>query len=201
MAIVIHAVSHTLHPTVFRPYFVWRRDRLVAFAAVLAVLVFGVLDGLLTAVAVSLVILLRRMAESSVTVLGRLGEGHYFVSRKIHPEAQPVAGMLILRPDTGLFFANAERILAQARNYILTAGDDARIVILSLEESPDLDSTSVEAIGDFCAAILGQGKHLLLARLKAPAQHVLSRAGIPGLPIAILRDLSVDDAVKLAQEI
>jgi MFS superfamily sulfate permease-like transporter len=36
-AIVMHAVSHTLRPAVFRPYFTWRRDRLVVIAAVLAV--------------------------------------------------------------------------------------------------------------------------------------------------------------------
>jgi MFS superfamily sulfate permease-like transporter len=200
-AIVMHAVGHTLRLAVFRPYFTWRRDRLVIVAAVLAVLVFGVLDGLLAAIAVSLVMLLRRMAQSSVTVLGRLGGGHLFVSRKIHPEAQEVPGMLILRPDTGLFFGNAERILTQVRNDIHLAGDAVHVVILSLEESPDLDSSSVEAIADFCAAIQGQDKHLLLARLKTPAQELLGRAGIGELPIAVLRDLSVDDAVKLAAEL
>jgi MFS superfamily sulfate permease-like transporter len=200
-AIVMHAVSHTLHPAVFRPYFTWRRDRLVIFAAVVAVLAFGVLDGLLAAIAVSLLMLLRRLAESSVTILGRLDHGHDFVSRTIHPEAQPVTGMLILRPDTGLFFANAERILAQVRNCITAAGDDTHIVILSLEESPDLDSSSVEALRDFCAAILGQNKRLLFARLKAPAQQVLSLAAIPCLPTAALCALSVDDAVNLAQEL
>jgi MFS superfamily sulfate permease-like transporter len=200
-AIVIHAVGHTLRLSVFRPYFAWRRDRLVIIAAVLAVLIFGVLDGLLAAIAVSLAMLLRRMAESSVTVLGRLKGGHLFVSRKSHPEAEEVPGMLILRPDTGLFFGNAERILTQVRNDIMLAGDAARIVILSLEESPDLDSSSVEAIADFCAAIQGQDKHLLLARLKTPAQQLLSRANIAGLPTAVLCDLSVDDAVKLAAEL
>src|SRR5437867_4742850 len=200
-AIVMHAVSHTLRPAVFSPYFTWRRDRLVIVAAVLAVLIFGVLDGLLTAVAVSLLMLLRRLAESSVTILGRLDHGHDFVSTTIHPEAQAVAGMLILRPDTGLFFANAERILAQVRNYITAAGNDTHTVILSLEESPDLDSSSVEALRDFCAAILSQNRHLLFARLKTPAQQVLALAAIPGLPTAALCALSVDDAVNLAQEL
>jgi MFS superfamily sulfate permease-like transporter len=211
-AIVIHAVGHTLRPGVFRPYFSWHRDRLIVIAAVLAVFFFGVLDGLLAAIAVSLVMLLRRMAASSVTVLGRLDGGHLFVSRKIHPEAQEIPGILILRPDIGLFFGNAERILTQARNDILNAGDTVRVVILSLEESPDLDGTSVEAIADFCRSIQSasqdrqpdggqseeQGRHLLLARLKSPAQLVLAWAAIPGLPVDILRDLSVDDAVRLA---
>jgi MFS superfamily sulfate permease-like transporter len=204
-AIVIHAVGHTLRPAVFRPYFSWRRDRLIVIAAVLAVFAFGVLDGLLAAIAVSLAMLLRRMAASSVTTLGRLDGGHLFVSRKMHPTAQEIPGMLILRPDTGLFFGNAERILTQVRNDILGAGAAVRVVILSLEESPDLDGTSVEAIADFCASIQNAGqngesrRHLLLARLKSPAQQVLARAAIPGLPVDILRDLSVDDAVALAK--
>lgn len=198
-AVVIHAVGHTLKPAVFRPYFTWKRDRLVVFAAIAAVLVFGVLDGLLAAIAVSLLMLLRRMAESSVTVLGRLGAGHDFVSRQTHPQASTEDGLLILRPDTALFFANAERILAQVRSHMDAAGAGLHTVILSLEESPDLDSSSVEALSDFCAAIFGQRKRLLLARLKAPAQQVLALAAIPGLTAATLDSLSVDDAVTLAR--
>lgn len=197
-AVVIHAVSHTLRPAVFKPYFTLHRDRLVIIAAVLAVLALGVLDGLLAAIAVSLVMLLRRLSESSVTILGQLNHGHDFVSRTLHPEAQAVTGILILRPDTGLFFANAERVLAQIRNYITAAGDNVHTVIVSLEESPDLDSSSVEALQDFCKAVIGQNKHLLFARLKTPVQQLLVRAAIPGLPIETLCALSVDDAVKVA---
>lgn len=200
-AIVIHAVSHTLRPSVFRPYFTWRRDRLVIVAAVVAVLVFGILDGLLAAIAVSLLMLLRKLAESSVTVLGRLDDGHDFVGLAVHPTAQAVPGILILRPDTALFFANTERILAQARNHIAVAGQQIHTVILSLEESPDLDSSSVEALRDFCIAIAGQRKRLLFARLKLATQQVLSRAEIPGLTLDALCDLSVDDAVGIAQRI
>ena len=58
-AIVMHAVSHTLRPAVFKPYFTWQRDRTVIVAAVLAVLAFGVLDGLLAAVGFSVVMLLK----------------------------------------------------------------------------------------------------------------------------------------------
>lgn len=197
-AIVMHAVSHTLRPAVFRPYFNWKRDRVVIFAAVAAVLLLGVLDGLLAAIAVSLLMLLRRLAESSVAVLGRLRGGHDFVSMKDHPDAQPVPGMLILRPDTALFFANADRILTQVRRDIGSAGDSARVVILSLEESPDLDSTAIEAIGDFYKAMLAENRHLLFARLKSPVQQVLNRASIAGLTQAELLDLSVDDAVTSA---
>ncbi|MEB0041228.1 MULTISPECIES: SulP family inorganic anion transporter [unclassified Pseudomonas] len=200
-AIVVQAVSHTLRPAVFAPNFILHRDRTVVIAAVLAVLALGVMDGLLAAIAVSLVMMLRRMSESSVTILGQLNHGHDFVSRALHPNAQAVSHILILRPDTALFFANAERVLAQIRNYITAAGDTVHTLIISLEESPDLDSSSVEALTEFCTALISEDKHLLFARLKPPVQQVLVRAAIPGLPIETLCALSVDDAVNVAQRL
>lgn len=200
-AVVIHAVSHTLRPAVFRPAFALHRDRLVIVAAVAAVLILGVLDGLIAAIAVSLVMLLRRFAQSSVSTLGRLGEGHDFVSLASYPQARAEDGILILRPDSPLFFANAERVLAQARRHLAGSGAAVHTVILSLEESPDLDSASVEAIGAFCAAVVAERRQVLFARLKRPVLQLLQRAAIDGLAPGAMGDLSVDDAVMLAHQV
>lgn len=198
-AIVIHAVGHTLNPAIFRPYFRWRRDRLVVIAAVIGVLVLGVLDGLLAAVGISLMLLLQRFSESTITVLGRLGDGHDYVNTALHPEAQPVAGILILRPDEPLFFANVERILLQARRTIGAAEPSMHSVILSLEESPDLDSSSLEALHDFSLFVASRNKRLLLARLKDPVIDLLQRVAPADLAAASFSALSVAEAVRLAQ--
>ncbi|WP_343584100.1 SulP family inorganic anion transporter [Herbaspirillum sp.] len=198
-AIVIHAVSHTLKPAALRPYFQWRRDRLVVVAAVLGVLLLGVLDGLMAAIGISILMMLRRFADSRLSVLGRLGEGHDFVRLDLHPEALPVAGILIFRPEEPLFFANAEKILGQARQRINDAAQPVNAIILSLEESPDLDSSSLEALRDFAGFVHAAGKRLLLARLKSSVQEILKRADIAGLPPSDIIDLSVDDAVAATQ--
>lgn len=199
-AIVIHAVSHTLRPQVFRPYFLWHRDRLLIALAFAAVLLLGVLDGLLAAIVVSLLMLLRRLAASSVTVLGRLGDSHDFVSQAIYPAAQSTPGLIILRPDAALFFANADRVLTQARHVIEATDSTCRAVVLSLEESPDLDGSTIEALGEFTSALRLAGKNLFLARLKPAARDALVRAALPGQDLAALMDLSVDDAVRVAQQ-
>ena len=199
-AIVIHAVSHTLRPSVFRPYFLWHRDRLLIALAFAAVLVLGVLDGLLAAIAISLLMLLRRLAASSVTVLGRLGDSHDFVSLAIYPAAQSTPGLIILRPDAALFFANADRVLTQARHVIEATDSTCHAVVLSLEESPDLDGSTIEALSGFTSALRLAGKNLFLARLKPAARDALVRAALPGLDLAALMDLSVDDAVTVAQQ-
>jgi MFS superfamily sulfate permease-like transporter len=195
-AIVIHAVSRSWRLSVFKPYMQWRRDRLLVLSAVLAVLALGILDGLLVAIAISLILLLHRLATPRLSVLGRLGESHDFVPAAI-PNAAEIRGILILRPEEPLFFANAESIFAIARSRVEERKELKRVV-LSLEESPDLDSTSLESLADFATWLDSRGIGLRVARLKDDARELLLRAALPQLPAASLSDWSVDDAVRAA---
>lgn len=199
-AIVIQAVSHTVKLSTFRPYFTWHRDRLVIITSVIGVLWLGVLDGLLAAIIISLMMVLRKSSESTISVLGRLGQSHDFVDIANHSEAKPVDGIIILRPDEPLFFANAERIINGARQKILSAGPSLHTVIISLEESPDLDSTSLEALQDFFGFVAQQEKQLFLARLKHPVYELLQQLVPSSLQMPSFTDLSVNEAVKLARD-
>lgn len=200
-AIVIHAVSHTLQPNNFKSNFVLKRDRLVVITSITGVLVLGVVDGLLFAIAISIFMLLRRFSESTISILGRLGNGHDFVILRLHKDAHIVPGIAIFRADQPLFFANSERMLNQAHRYISESKEKIHSVILSLEESSDLDSTTVENIGTFAEYITKQNKILVVARLKEQAFEVLSLYFQKGSEQIILTELSVDDAVQQAEVI
>jgi MFS superfamily sulfate permease-like transporter len=198
-AIVINAVSHTLKPGALRPYFRWKRDRVVALAAIAAVLLLGILDGLLAAVGVSLLMTLRDLSIPKVSVLGRLSQSHDFVDVVAHPEAKQTPGLLIVRPEEPLFFANVDRMFTFIRQRIEAAeGKTIHTIILSLEESPDLDGTCIEALEEFAGYLRERGIKLLLARLKDPVLDVLGHAAIPGLSPSELKNWSVDDAVEAA---
>jgi sulfate permease, SulP family len=192
-AIVIHAVGKSLRFTVFAPYMRWQRDRLVALAAVLAVLALGILNGLLVAIAFSLVMLLRQLATPRLSVLGRLAGGHDFVDVARHPEARELDGALILRPEEPLFFANTEATLALARQRVL-AHPGVRRVILSLEESSDLDGTALESLADFSTWLSARDIEFCVARLKDAVHALLLRAALPQLSPQALDYWSVEDA-------
>jgi len=74
----------------------------------------------------------------------------------------------------------------------------AQTVVLSLEESPDLDGTSVEALAAFFAQVRGEGKQLVLARVRHDAHEVLQALPEAQAPEVLLSGLSVDGAVQLA---
>ena len=199
-AIVIHAVGHTLNMKGLAPYFRWRRDRLVALAAVLAVLWMGVLDGLLAAVAVSLLMLLRRLATPRLSWLGQLDGGRDYVDAALHPEAVAPPHLLIVRPEVPLFFGNANAVIQAIREALprARAGAPVHTVVLSLEESPDLDSSAVEALLELAAHLRRHGIRLLLARAKDQVRHLLLRVDSPDLPPAAYSAWSVDQAVQQA---
>jgi MFS superfamily sulfate permease-like transporter len=197
-AIVVHALARGLSLQPLGRYFVWRRDRLLVLCAVGAVLVLGILDGLLVSVAISVLLMLKQMSAADIQVLGRIDGGHDFVDLQRHPTAVTEPGVLIVRPSEALFFANVERVFGAALHLIRHSDVALHTVILSLEETPDLDGTSIEAIQEFFLRVHQEGKRLILARLKHEALAVLEVLPEVQANGVTLSGLSVDGAVRQA---
>jgi len=197
--IVIYTMLTIMKISTFDIYFAWKNDRLIAVVSILSVLFLGVLQGLIIAVGISILIMLRQISASSVSELGRLGQSHDFVSMSAFPEAKPVSGILIMRPDQGLFFANAERILQQARQILASLSEPVHTIILSLELTNDMDTTSLEALRDFFSFVEKQEKNLILARLKDPVYGILQFSLGKEFTEVSMSRLSVERAVRLAR--
>ena len=193
-AVVIYAVLPSLDP---RPLLdLWRigRDQYLALAAALGVPLLGVVDGMLLAVALSVVATLGRLASPRIERLGRLADSRAYVDLVAHPEALTDPRILVVRPTEALFFANAETVFARM-NDSLAAGQGAPVVILSLEDSSDLDATALEALIEWEAQLRGQGRVLLLARCKQHVRDLLLRAH-PALAAPQRSFWSVDEAFE-----
>lgn len=194
-AVVVGILSHKLGP---RPLFAtlrWGGDAWLALGAAAGVLLLGVLLGMLLAVGLSLLLALKRFAQPAFCELARLPDTHDFVDRSLHPRAEPAPGVLVLRPDGPVFFANAESMLQ-----IVAARAGApglRAVVLSMESSDSLDVTTLEALQELHAHMQRCGLPLLLARVKDGPRAALERAGLTQLPLF----WSVDDAVQAAQSL
>jgi MFS superfamily sulfate permease-like transporter len=132
------------------------------------------MNGMLIAVGFSLLALLQRFSAARISQLGQIGDSHDFADLARNPDARINKEILILRPAEPLFFANAEEILAAVA---ARADAEAKIIILSLEESPDLDSTALDALTDFDTQRTKAGQILLLARIKDHIRDELRHLG------------------------
>ncbi|WP_295635981.1 SulP family inorganic anion transporter [Novosphingobium sp.] len=195
-AVVIGALTHALSPAPIVTLFRIERDQWIALAAAFGVLGLGVLNGMLAAIALSIAQLLYRLSHPSISVLGQVAETRDYVDVAAHPDARPLAGVVIFRPNAPLIFANAEAVLRQIGSQ--ARAGSARTVVLSLEESDDLDSTAAEVIGEFCAALGKSGRYVILARVHDRVRQVLAAAGQGALAGAAT--FSVADAVASADQ-
>jgi len=192
-AVVIAAVGHALDPAPFLRLWKLGRDQYVALAAAAGVLLFGVLDGMMLAIVLSLAAMVQRLATPTLARLGRLGGGHAYVDLARHPDAVSPPGIAIWRPTEPLFFANAERMFGLIRAQ--TRADPAiRAIVVSLEESFDLDSTALEVLVEFDRAMTVAGLRLQMARVHDRVRDLLAAAGAGALLARC--SYSVDEAVE-----
>ena len=147
-AIVIAAVVELVDIAALRRlYRVWTRrlggiygpaaraDFLAAVAAMLGVLVFDTLPGLVIGIAVSMTLLLYRASRPHVTRLGphpRPTAG-LWVDADRHPDLAPSDGIVVIRVESGLFFANADHVRDRIRAAVATG---AVAVVLDGAEQP-----------------------------------------------------------------
>jgi MFS superfamily sulfate permease-like transporter len=191
-AVVIAALVHALNPAPLLRLLKLRRDFNLAIAAAISVLVLGVLNGMLVAVVLSLAMVIHRLASPRVARLARLGDSRDYVDASRHADAKIDPDVAIWRPAEPLLFANAEAIFRYIESQ--THNNDAvRAVIVSLEESFDLDSTALEVIASFDAVMAKSGKQLLLARVHDHVRDALVSAGLADLQSRC--HYSVDGAV------
>ncbi|MDN5698543.1 MAG: STAS domain-containing protein, partial [Rubrobacter sp.] len=140
-----------------------RADFVAALAALLGVLIFDTLPGLFIGIAMSLLLLLYRASRPNVALLGCVpGTSHHWGDIVRHPENVQVSGVVVLRVESGLFFANADHVRAAIRAY--AAEGDTQAVVLDAQTMPFLDITASRILIELREDLMEQGISLLLAR-------------------------------------
>jgi SulP family sulfate permease len=157
-----------------------RPDVVAAVAAMLGVLVFDTLPGLFIGISISFILLVYRSSRPNVAVLGREPNMGAFVDMARDPSATAVPGVVVLRPESGLYFANADAIRARVLNEVERTGASA--VVLDAQTVPSIDVTAVRMLATLAADLGRRGVRFGLAREVGQVRDLLSRVS-PDSPI------------------
>jgi sulfate permease, SulP family len=141
------------------------------------VLSLETLAALVFAVALSIALLVVRAARAPLRRLGQL-PGGAFGDLERNPEARALPATLVVRPDAGLFFANAESVAESVYVAATESEPSARAVVLDLELSDDLDVSAAEALLLLSRRLTDAGIPLALARVHRPVIEMLERTGV-----------------------
>ncbi len=177
-AIVIQAVWGLMDVSALRRYqSIRRNDFTSAIAAMIGVLALGPLYGLLVAVGLAVLGLVYRSSRVETDVMGKVpSEKAAWGSLTDHPERRTYDGILVLRLDVPLFWANASEI----HDRVLATVDenpDTRVLLIDLEATSQLDTTSIDMLEILLARLRERDIELYLVRVFYRARLTLARAG------------------------
>lgn len=195
-ALVVYAALRLIDAAEFRRLARFRRSELfLAVATTVAVLGFGVLYGVLVAIALSLMDTLRRIARPHDSVLGYVPGVAGMHDVDDYPDARPVPGLVVYRYDAPLFFANAENFRERALAAVDAADGPVEWFVLNAEAQVDPDLTAVDALEQLRRDLTARGIVFAMARVKSDLRDDLVAAGFidrvgadrifPTLPTAV----------------
>jgi sulfate permease, SulP family len=178
-AVVIVAVIGMMKFKQMRHLWDMRRvDFWLAMVALFGVLTFEALEGLLIAVIISLAALVWRASQPRFSVLGRTPTSLEFSDIAQYPENKLIPGLLIIRPNQSLFFANADSLRAAIVDFVRASDPPARAVLLDLEMTSEVDMPGAEMLAELKEKLTGEQVDLLLSRVRHPVRDLLDRSGV-----------------------
>lgn len=177
--LVIYAAVRLIDVQEFRRLWRFRkREFLIAISALLGVLLFDILYGVLAAVAISVIELLSRVARPHAAVLGQAPNVPGWHDIDDYPGAEQIPGLVVFRYDSPLFFANAEDFATRCQTAARAASPPCRWLLLNLEGITEVDITGLDGLAELQEWCEHHGIVLALVRVKHEIIEALDRHGV-----------------------
>lgn len=147
----------------------WRYDKADAVSLLLTfagVIFLGVEEGILLGVALSLAVLVWRSSHPHMAVVGRVPGTEHFRNIDRH-QVETLTGLIALRIDESLYFANAQ-IIEEKVEALIQSNTDTRTVLMILSAVNQLDSTALAMLTDMQKDLAARKITLQFAEIKGP---------------------------------
>jgi sulfate permease, SulP family len=195
-AIVIYAAVRLIDVAAFRRLASFRRTEfMLAIVALVGVLAFDILYGILVAIGLSVVEVLARVARPHDAVLGRVPGVAGMHDVDDYPNAKTIPGLVVYRYDSPLFFANAQDFKRRALAAAETDDGDLKWFVLNAEAIVEVDITALDALEELREELARRSVVFAMARVKQDlfteldAYSLVHRVGrdriFPTLPTAV----------------
>ncbi|HXN61311.1 MAG TPA: sulfate permease [Acidimicrobiales bacterium] len=176
-AVLIAAALALLDLEALVRYYRVRKSALaLSVVASLGVIVFGVLPGIVIAIALAVLLFFRRSWQPHGAVLGQVDDlaGWHSVGR--HPDAHQLPGIVVYRWEAPLFFANSSAFRSQIRHAV--AERHASWVVVQCEAMTDVDVSAARMLEQLDRELNAAGIHMAFAEMRTRLQDLVRRYGL-----------------------
>jgi MFS superfamily sulfate permease-like transporter len=200
-ALIIHAVWHIISSRKLQRLYQESRVEFWFGALALAgVLLVDVLEGMIIGLVASLVFVIYRSSRPHLSSLGRVpGVPGAYSDLTRHPENTPIPGVMILRLDGPMYYANALTVRDRAKMLIEEAENPPRAVIFDATAQDEIDLTSTDTLKSLVKELRGKNIAVYFAEVHAPIREFSRQTGLLELVGEDKIFPTVDAAVRFAE--
>ena len=179
-AMIIHAVWHIIASRKLQQVrLVTRAEFWLGVLALAGVLLIDVLEGMVIGVVASLVYVIYQSSRPHISSLGRVpGVPDAYSDLTRHPENTPMPGVLIVRLDAPLYFANALTVRDQVKAMIEERQPPPTAIIFDATTQDSLDLTSSDVLKSLVKELQGKGMAVVMAEVHAPVREFGRKTGL-----------------------
>ncbi len=176
-ALIIHAVWHILTARKLAKIRLISRTEFGLAALTLAgVLFIEVLEGMIIGLVASLLLVVYKSSRPHISSLGRLpGMPGAYSDLNRHPENITIPGVLILRLDAPMYYANALTVREKVKALVAAAQPPLRAVVLDAAGQDSLDITGSDVLKGLVLELRDEGIEIYVAEVHAPVLEFSQR--------------------------
>jgi sulfate permease, SulP family len=154
-------------------------DFYAAAIALAAVLLLGILQGILLAAAASVLILLARASQPHVAFLGRIPGTDSYSDLARHPENEQLPHAIVFRPESSLLYVNADHVMQSVLERVRNVGQaDTRIIVCDLSASPYIDLAGARMLRALHNEVAPRGIGLRIVGARGRVRDLLRADGL-----------------------
>ncbi|MBV8585791.1 MAG: STAS domain-containing protein, partial [Verrucomicrobia bacterium] len=200
-AIVLMAVAGLIKVQELRH--LWRASKLeftVAVVALVGVLLFGILKGVLIAAVASILLLIHHVARPHVAFLGRIPGTRRFSDLARHQDNERIPGVLPFRVESPIVYFNVDHISQIILDRIEAEIKTLRLVVCDLSTSPNIDVAGARMLLELHTELAKRGLILRLVEAHASVRDLLRIEGVEDRVGRIDRFSTVADVIDSFQK-
>lgn len=179
-ALIIHALWHIVASQKLRyARHISKTEFVLGLLTFLGVIFIDVLQGMLVGLVSAILVMVYRSSRPHLSRLGKVpGDTGAYSDIGRHPENLPVPGVLIVRLDAPLYYANALTVRDQVIQMVKVTDPAPRAVLLDAAVQDDLDITSSEMLKGLVKKLNSQGIATYFAEVHKPVLEFSAKTGL-----------------------
>jgi SulP family sulfate permease len=194
--IVLVAIKSLINIKEFRH--LWKTNRsdfYIALIALICVIYFGILKGVIIAATASLLLIIKIVSSPNIAFLGRIPGTTRYSDFKRHKHNEKIPHILLFRVESPILYFNVSNIYNVISKKIFESENDLKVVILDLSTSAYIDSSGARFIKKLYLELLELGISFRLAEAHSEVRDMLRKEDVEHLFGHVSRRDSLHDVV------